>query len=531
MHAADVSLRVAAMDRVPARSFFDIERAQRRRSALLLAAIGLFYFVIIGGAAFLVRCIPWWLAGEPMHRADWAPDAAPAAGPDLSEILRQSALFAGVLGGALLVIQVRFARRHAVETILTALRARDPDLSDRYHKRFQNLVEEMQIAGGVNVAVRAVVMPTLAPAAFAAQDLRSGAVIGVTEGLLGLLNRDELQAVTAHEMTHIREGVAAMAAYTCALLAPFVSAADWAERSAEHAPPDATLPVGAGAALVNGAAGIMRLACTALSRERELLADAGAVELTRNPAALASALWKLSATDTFLGGTAAAYAPIFILDPARSMFSEKEGWFSDVFSSHPPMRRRLAPLLAAAHLSDKEIAGEARVHPGPDGGDEISAVGEKPAPIPKPLAALLPMLGDARSDQNCPSCAAALHEADYEGVKAGHCTACGGYLIATESLPRILSRREMGFDESLCVRVREQYGPQRLRRPADLLPSPDSPALQCPLCNAAMTRQHYSYQTLVVVDRCYGCSLTWFGGEELEAVQILLESARSGPSR
>lgn len=519
------------------RSFFEIGAMQRRRSALLLVAIGIFYFLAVGSVTFSVRAFFWMLAGPPMHRHDWAPQGSSYKAAGLQEIAVESASVALVVGGLLVLVQYWFARRHAVSTILSALRAADPDDEDRYHRRFRNLVEEMSIASGLSAsAVRPVVMPSVVPAAFAAQDVCSGAIVGVSEGLLGLLNRNEVQAVVAHEMVHVREGDAAIAAYTCALMAPFLGIAECLERAETQAPRDTRSDFGtglaAGAMLASVAAAFMRLACTTLSRERETLADAGAVELTRNPLALASALSRLSTSNTFLGGTAAGYAPIFILDPSRSSISDRETWSSNLFSSHPPVSRRIATLLHMAHTSEQELNRRLQKDPGPDGDEAedymlAGVAGATPLPPPRSSAAPAPWLGEAQSGQKCPACRQPLYEADYEGARVGHCPECGGYLVPTENLPRILARNEMVFGGEFQEQTRVRYGGSRLRNGADLAPEPEDPHLNCPACIQSMTRQYYSYQWLIVVDRCYGCNLTWFGPDELEALQVLIEGSRS----
>ncbi|MEO0206089.1 MAG: M48 family metalloprotease, partial [candidate division WOR-3 bacterium] len=95
-----------------------------------------------------------------------------------------------------------YTNRNVVEKILKLFNAKPPDKNDRYHHIFQNIVDEISISAG-KIDVEPYVVPTIAMNAFAIQDIYGRNIIGVTEGLISRLSRDELQAVLAHEMAHI----------------------------------------------------------------------------------------------------------------------------------------------------------------------------------------------------------------------------------------------------------------------------------------------------------------------------------------
>ena len=95
---------------------------------------------------------------------------------------------------------------------------------------------------------------------------------------------------------------------------------------------------------------LARLLAMAVSRSREYMADAGSVEFTRNPLGLASALEKIASwKGGFRRKHVDAYSHLFISEPKPSKLSEGESWFSNLFSTHPPIRKRIKLL--------KEMAG------------------------------------------------------------------------------------------------------------------------------------------------------------------------------
>lgn len=126
---------------------------------------------------------------------------------------------------------------------------------------------------------------------------------------------------------------------------------------------------------------------------------------------------------------------------------------------------------------------------------------------------------------SCPSCGAGLQQADYEGLRISVCTSCGGRLVATDEVKRILARREVGFsdDQQRLADLFVADG-DRLRRAARLARGrPGVELIDCPECARTMMRRHFSYQHAVAIDYCSICDLFWFEKDELEALQILSE--------
>jgi Zn-finger nucleic acid-binding protein len=130
-----------------------------------------------------------------------------------------------------------------------------------------------------------------------------------------------------------------------------------------------------------------------------------------------------------------------------------------------------------------------------------------------------------RGTEVCPGCGAGLRPADYEGVDVLVCASCGGRLLSTRDVNRILARREASFTDAQ-ERLADLLisGGDRLRRSALLARGkPGVDLVPCPRCAAPMVRRHYSYEHAVEIDYCGLCDLFWFEKDELEALQILVE--------
>ena len=259
-----------------------------------------------------------------------------------------------------------------IETLESAA----PSDADRLKlKQLDNVVEEMAIASGLPKP-KAYVVPDPDPNAFATGRDPAHASIAVTRGLLDALNREELQAVVAHEMSHVRNYDSRLLTVVAALVGAIVLLADWAargmqfggrgRRSSEDGKSSGILGIiflVAWLAAILLAPLIGRLLAMMVSRRREYLADASAAELTRNPLALASALQRIEfaaePTTSIKRGT----AHLCIADPLGRKAGLREGLVADLFASHPPMVKRIAALRAMSYTG-QPIGGNHRSQSG-----------------------------------------------------------------------------------------------------------------------------------------------------------------------
>ncbi len=326
------------------RDFYEIQERQRRRSLLLFAAVLVFHFAALGliGLAFLAT-----------FGLLFGPGLAASPGFWPRYLLADLAV-------ALVVAFFHFkdARKNGPRVILRRLQAATPDASDRYHVQFLNIVDEIRIAAGLP-RVNAYVLPSFAVNSLALIEEDGTPAVAVTEGLLAEGTRDELQAVAAHELAHIARGDAFYLTLVCSLANLFERFKDALGSAAEDPSCGDEGRRGGGFppvffyAAVAMSALVMRLLSMLVSRERELLADGAAVELCRSPEALARIVYKAHIKNSFVGDFSLSYAPLFIVRPdARDTPDTLAG---RVFSSHPPLMKRLAALGAMVRKSPEAL--------------------------------------------------------------------------------------------------------------------------------------------------------------------------------
>ena len=213
-----------------------------------------------------------------------------------------------------------------------------------------NLIEEVVIASGLPMPQVAIVEDT-APNAFATGRDPEHALIAFTTRILEIMDRDELQGVIAHEMSHVANrdtlvsAVAATTAGAIAILSDFLTRMMWfgggRDRRDGNSNPLMLVVSLAIMILAPIAAVLLK---SAISRKRESLADATAVQFTRNPAGLRKALEVLAADSTVVHQKSNAVAHIWIESPLDGQSVSK------LFSTHPPIEERIATLKAMESL-------------------------------------------------------------------------------------------------------------------------------------------------------------------------------------
>jgi heat shock protein HtpX len=246
--------------------------------------------------------------------------------------------------------------REGDKAVLESTAAVPLDPSDPRQRVLQNVVEEMAIAAGVPKPAIWIV-PDADPNAFATGVGPERSSIAVTRGLLERLDRDELQAVVAHEMSHVRNYDVRLMTVVAALAGAVLLLADWSRRGlwwgGRRRDSDGKSGVFFFALwflAVLLAPFIAQIVSLAVSRQREYLADASGAELTRHPLALASALEKIAAAVEPTPSIKQGIAHLCIEDP-RGGTEAARGWFAGLWSTHPPIGRRIALLREMAYRS------------------------------------------------------------------------------------------------------------------------------------------------------------------------------------
>jgi heat shock protein HtpX len=218
-----------------------------------------------------------------------------------------------------------------------------------------NVVEELCLAGGMPMP-KVYLIDDTAMNAFATGRDPKHAAVAITVGLRQKLTRDELQGVIGHELSHVRHRdilfatlVAVMVGTLVILCDVFLRSMSWGAYGRSRRGRDDS--GGGGAKVILLVIGLLlaiiapilaKIIEMAISREREFLADAGSVELTRNPDGLAKALAKLSEDPEVLEVANRATAGLYIVHPIKK-FEDRS---ASIFDTHPPIRERIQRLLA-----------------------------------------------------------------------------------------------------------------------------------------------------------------------------------------
>jgi len=343
MSAAESSTGVIHQEQPPVRAlsgfvtFNDLIRSNKRKSALLIA--GMIVLGMMLGAAIAAGVAAYGGAG------------VEALAPSLAI----GAISAGVLGGGASIWSF-YGGSNAILGMTGANelpREADPQL--------HNVVEELAIAAGIPKP-KVYMIETPALNAFATGRDPAHGVVAITRGLRQQLSRDELAGVMAHEISHIRHYDIrfAMLMATMVGLIVLMSEMFWRMlRTAKFGGGSRRSSSGKGggnpvmiiviviALLLALIAPTLALVIRfAMSRQREYLADAGAVELTRYPPGLIGALQKLGGCQVPVATATKATSHLFIVNPLKSAMKGRGHEMSSVFLTHPPLHERIKRLQA-----------------------------------------------------------------------------------------------------------------------------------------------------------------------------------------
>jgi heat shock protein HtpX len=246
------------------------------------------------------------------------------------------------------------------------------EVDKKVHPQLFNVVEEMTMAAGLRKMPRVYVIRSNALNAFATGRNPENSAIAVTAGLLAVTNRDELQGVVAHEMSHIINRDIRFMTFAGIMLGSIVLISQMFSRTMLYSSGrfgGSSKKEGGGQIIIIAIAVLFailapivaQLLYFAISRKREYLADASAVRLTRYPEGLASALEKISRSTADLESANKVTAPMFIANPLK----KKGERMRNLSSTHPPVEERIRILrkLSGASYVDyqntfREVTGK-----------------------------------------------------------------------------------------------------------------------------------------------------------------------------
>lgn len=359
-------------------NFFDAQDRARRSTRWLILIYGIAAVLIVAGVTALVW-VALFMLGQPRTP------------PDPSVLVAAGVLTALLIVGATLYKSATLSAGGSKVATDMGGTAVTPDVNDPLRRRLRNVVEEMSIASGIPVPDIFVLEAEDGINAFAAGYSPNDAAIAVTRGALEKLSRDELQGVIAHEFSHIMNGdmrinirmmgvlfgILVLSLIGRTVLRGSFYGRVTSRRRGRGAP--AVLLIGAGLAIL-GWIGVLfaRMIKAAVSRQRESLADASAVQFTRQTEGLANALKKIGGYPVSSYFTAADPEEV-----SHMLFALGSRRFTSLFATHPPIVERIRALDPSFTADD---------FPGP--GDE----GAGPQPAAAGFAAGAPAASAASAD-------------------------------------------------------------------------------------------------------------------------------------
>lgn len=326
--------------------FFARQDDARRKSGLLM-----FYFSLaVACTILLVYFLP--VLAWNGYQSNYGPRETRTElslwHPDLFVFVCGATLIVVFCGALFKIAQLRRGGGAGVAEMLGG-RPVPPGTADFFERRLRNIVEEMAIAAGMPVPPVYVLDRERGINAFAAGFTPADSVVAVTHGAMTGLSRDELQGVVAHEFSHILNSDTRMNVNLMGIIHGLVIIGltgrivlEFAGRSARHRSSKdsgqvAAFAIAAGLILwIVGSCGMFfaQLIKAAISRSRERLADASAVQFTRNPAGLAGALKKI-------GGLAEGSRLLASNAEQASHLFFGKGTRGSLFSTHPPLAERV----------------------------------------------------------------------------------------------------------------------------------------------------------------------------------------------
>lgn len=223
------------------------------------------------------------------------------------------------------------------------------EVTKEVHPQLFNVVEEMKISAGLPAMPKIYIINEIAPNAFATGIKPENSAVAVTAGLLARLNRDELQGVIAHEVSHIVNRDVLFMTFAGIMLGSIVLISEvflrslwfgggrYSSKSSKSSGQGQMIIMIVAIVFAILAPILAQLLYFAISRKREYLADASAVRYTRYPEGLASALEKISDNSIELKTANKVTAPMFIVNPLKP----KGRRLSDLTSTHPPISERV----------------------------------------------------------------------------------------------------------------------------------------------------------------------------------------------
>lgn len=483
-------------------TFIEIERQKSWRISLLLIIL---LFMYLGVTIALLQGLSLFFPGlffkfrPVLSKDNWT---------HLLTILAFSLMMA--------LIHFWFSASNAVRSVINNLNASPPDPEDGIHKRLMNIMEEIHIVSGNKRKMRCMIIPSLSMNALAVEDLSGDAVVAITEGLLSRLTRPQLESVIAHEAYHILSGDCMETTVCVSLFGIYASALEKLRNFGNGTYRGLHPAFFLFWILLK----LSQLLNMFISREREYRADAASVRMTRNPSAMAEALYLLSRNWTGVGFVSSGIEMLCIVSPLANELDESEGWLADLLSTHPPLMKRIEILLTMAHIRTAPLTWLSSRH------DQTIERTAENSFINTPSTNYRGQKWGGIAALTCPYCRQPLYTVPYEKTRVYMCNYCSGILVESDKVPRIIARgkacseRIQALARAVIADNQRNISKKKLKGAA----AKPMSVFSCPKCGNPMFRTFYSLAYLIEIDRCNICRITWFERDEIEMLQCVIEN-------
>ena len=445
------------------------------------------------------------------------------------------------------IVHYLYVRNWITKNLANLIESQAPDPYDLYHRRLLNIVDEICIA--INSKTPEIrIIDSFAMNAFCISD-EEKTHIYVTESAVSNLKRDELQAVIAHTIAMQETGDAEVGNYLISMCISFeyllsktsglglISNNELVGEESKIT--DYFFPY---SFFISIAAFVSSLLTSYFSsfinRDRKHLADLLAVQITRNPEALATALYRMQKISKLKMGLERNILGILcIVPPQWRIFDEKQGFMADLFSVHPPLEERIDRIMSGRFIEQKELDRKGEEEKryfvfrneewnGPYMFQELSALqwltpesyvceeGQKEVNILQTMPWFRRFIinrADVKKSGRCPACGGGLSSTTYEGVPIERCTNCAGVILAKKKLRRIQIRKEITIPSALYKDNSIEEINKQFQAEAERI---------CRVCGQTMIKKFYSSNYPVVIDECQKCKLIWLDQSELEKLQV-----------
>ena len=440
----------------------------------------------------------------------------------------------------------------SIRDFLFAVNALPIDSEDFRHRRAQNIVNEISISAGIQPP-HLYIFPSYIKNAFTVK-LDDEHIIALSEGVVGNMRRDEIQAIVAHEIGHIVNKDTEIKTFIASISGTLYSAKALLGLT-QTKKSNTEVKVG-GKTRIGGLyiitmylyiriiLFVTRILSMMVSREREYLADVKSVEFTRNPEAMARALYVIEhdRIKQIINLTHPSFSMLFLVNPVKDNVELKNNIFSRLFTTHPPTSERIKRMLALAHINPGEFYAKTmreRLQRKEEEKYFIKDGDEWKGPFTlkelkerfkdyHTLEVFTEKFGKERllfkgekSGYVCPRCGGAFFYTYYEDIPIQMCENCKGVLIKGVRLKRSLIREDYhpGKREEK-EKVKDAFlTKKKATGRTEVKDFDPSEPFNCPLCGQKMGRFFYSYETPIVVDFCYRCSLYFLDDGELDLLQ------------